>query len=94
MEKTGGQDKVGEWQKATYKAGIERAYESADKVGKLDDERYLESKRLWGEYKAGRITSDELGKSLERLNYKTVTLKEVKVTTELFNDRPIDKQDI
>lgn len=94
MEKTGGKDEVGEWQKATYKAGIERAYESADKVGKLDDERYLESKRLWGEYKAGRISAAELEQSLEIFNYKTVTLKEIKVTTELFDDRIIDEPDI
>ena len=90
MENLNSQNEMGEQQKEAYKAGIARYNESTDGTGKLDDERYTESRKLWKDFLARRISADELAAGLKKYEYKTVTLKEVNIIQELFDGREID----
>jgi len=94
MENFDPQDEMGEQQKEAYQAGIARYNESTDGTGKINDERYTECRKAWKKFLCGEYTADELARSIEKYDYKTITLKEVKLTQELFDVGDIDEQDI
>lgn len=87
MEGNMPQDEVDFSEKEAYEKGIKRYYESANGIGKVDDERYTESRKLWRQYLAGELTSDELCGHLKKFEYKVVTLKEINLVMEPPDDR-------